>query len=77
MATLNIKNFPDELHGKLKERAERNGRSLSSEVERLLAEALLRTETYTLRDWQGVGAHVWKGVDAVAYVRKERRSWGR
>lgn len=77
MATLNIKNFPDELHGKLKEQAERNGRSLSSEVERLLAEALLRTEKYTLRDWQGVGAHVWKGVDAATYVRRERRSWGR
>lgn len=77
MATLNIKDFPDELHAKLKEQAKKDGRSLSSEVEYLLAQQLLRTPKYTLRDWQGVGAEVWKGVDADAYVRKERKSWGR
>ncbi len=32
MATLTIKNLPDELHRRLKERAARNGRSLNSEI---------------------------------------------
>ena len=77
MATLNIKDFPDELHVKLKEQAKKNGRSLSSEVEYILAQQLLRKAKYSLRDWQGVGAEVWKGLDATAYVRKERKDWGR
>ena len=32
MATLTLKNIPDELHAKLKESAERNRRSLNSEI---------------------------------------------
>ena len=32
MTTLTLKNIPDELHAKLKESAERNRRSLNSEI---------------------------------------------
>jgi len=32
MATLTLKNIPDELHARLKESAERNRRSLNSEI---------------------------------------------
>jgi len=77
MATLNVKNFPEPLYERLKDRARKDGRSLSSEVEYLLAQQLLRDPKYTLADWQGVGAEIWKGVDADAFVRKERKSWGR
>lgn len=77
MATLNIKNFPDELHAKLKELAKKNGRSLSSEVEFLLAEQMLRRPSHTIADLRGLGKGTWKGVDPHAWVQKERKSWGR
>ena len=37
MSTIVVKNFPDELHGRLKERAERNHRSMTKEVVHLIA----------------------------------------
>jgi plasmid stability protein len=37
MATLNIKNFPDDLYKRLKARAKREGRSLAGEVTMLLS----------------------------------------
>ena len=40
MSTIVVKNFPDELHGRLKERAERNHRSMTKEVVHLLAAGL-------------------------------------
>lgn len=39
MATLTLKNIPDELHARLKESAERNRRSLNSEILVLLEAA--------------------------------------
>lgn len=41
MATLTLKNIPDELHRLLKERAMRNRRSLNSEVLHCLEEAVM------------------------------------
>ncbi len=40
MATLNIKNLPDDLYRKLKARAKRERRSVAQEVTALLTEAL-------------------------------------
>ena len=40
MGTIVVKNFPDELHGRLKERAERNHRSMTKEVVHLIATGL-------------------------------------
>ena len=40
MSTIVVKNFPDELHGRLKERAERNHRSMTKEVVHLIAAGL-------------------------------------
>jgi len=39
MATLNIKNFPDRLYRRIKQRAGRNRRSMAQEVVQLLDEA--------------------------------------
>ena len=40
MSTIVVKNFPDDLHGQLKERAERNHRSMTKEVVHLIAAGL-------------------------------------
>lgn len=40
MSTIVVKNFPDELHGRLKERAQRNHRSMTKEAVHLIAAGL-------------------------------------
>lgn len=75
MATLNIKNFPDPLYRRLKQRADREHRSLSQEVVHLLAQAVESVEPTSLLDLRGLGKEVWKGVDAGSFVAEERDSW--
>jgi plasmid stability protein len=75
MATLNIKNLPDDLYQKLKARAKRERRSVAQEVTGLLAAALEAPEALSIMDLQGLGATLWQGVDAVAHVDTERATW--
>lgn len=42
MARLYVRNFPDHLHRKLKQRARANRRTLAAEIEAMLREALAR-----------------------------------
>lgn len=74
MATLNIKNFPDPLHKRLRATAKRNRRSLSQEVVQLLEEGSKR---HSIMELQGVGKEFWQslGMDAAEYIRKERDAW--
>lgn len=74
MATLNIKNFPDDLHGRLKDRADREHRSLSQEVVHLLSRAVDETPRSIL-DLKGLGKERWEGIDAARHVEEERGSW--
>jgi plasmid stability protein len=75
VATLNIKNLPDDLYEKLKARAKRERRSVAQEVTGLLAAALESPKALSIMDLQGLGAALWQGVDAVAHVETERASW--
>ncbi|MGH9368187.1 MAG: FitA-like ribbon-helix-helix domain-containing protein [Thermoanaerobaculia bacterium] len=75
MATLSIKNFPDDLYRQLKARAKQEGRSVAREVTVLLQEQLLRRKKYTIDDWRGLGADLWRGVDVEKYLDRERNSW--
>jgi plasmid stability protein len=75
LATLNIKNLPDDLYQKLKVRAKRERRSMAQEVTGLLAAALQAPEALSIMDLQGLGAPLWQGVDAAAHVEAERASW--
>lgn len=75
MATLNVKDFPDTLYQKLKRQSRREGRSVASEVQVLLAEALIRSRKYTVNDFRGVGAEIWRGVDVQKYLDGERERW--
>ena len=75
MATLNIKNFPDELYQQLKNRAEANHRSVAQEVTHILAKAQPEPKLRSILELEGLGKELWQGIDAAAYVKEERDSW--
>lgn len=75
MAVLNVKNFPDELHEKLRRGAEKAHRSVSQQVVHLLEEAMKEPESYSLMELRGLGKELWLREDAVEYVARERDDW--
>ena len=77
MAILNVKNVPDALYRKLRDRARRQHRSISQEVVHLLTQALdMDMETsLSVLELKGLGKAHWPGVDPAAHVARERRSW--
>jgi plasmid stability protein len=75
MATLRIKNFPDDLHRRLKEQAEREHRSLAQEVIHLLSQPLGPERNLSILGLRGLGKELWTGIDAAEYIRAERDSW--
>ena len=79
MATLNIKNFPDRLYRKIKQRAGKNRRSITQEVVQLLDEAVNSAPRMSLLDLEGLGKDAWDkalgGKDAADFVGQERDAW--
>ena len=79
MATLNIKNFPDRLYRRIKQRAGRNRRSISQEVVQLLDQAVSELPRVSLLELEGLGKDLWAktlaGKDAADYVAEERDAW--
>jgi plasmid stability protein len=75
MAILNIKNLPDALYRKLQARARRQRRSVAQEVTQILAGALEADVPLSILELQGLGKDIWRDVDAIDHVRKERDSW--
>jgi len=75
MATLNIKNFPEGLYGRLQARAEREHRSLSQEVVHLLGRAVEEPEVRSLLELKGLGKELWRGIDVERYLEEERSAW--
>jgi len=75
MATLNIKNFPDELYEQLQKLAEHEHRSVTQEVVYLLEKAAGKPKLHSILELRGLGKELWEGIDAVEYVRAERDSW--
>lgn len=75
MATLNIKNFPDPLYERLREEAEREHRSIAQQVTHMLESAVASPPTIGLLELEGLGAEIWKELDASSHVAKERDSW--
>ena len=75
MAVLNVKNLPDALYLKLRERARRERRSISQEVAHLLSQALDEEPRLSILDLKGLGKARWRGVDPAAHVARERRAW--
>lgn len=75
MATLNIKNFPDDLYEKLKARAAREHRSVAQEVTHILEQALSEPEASSLLELRGLGREIWREIDAAEHVARERDTW--
>ena len=75
MATLSIKNLPDDLYDKLQARARQEHRSVVEEVIHLLEKALEEPGTLSILELQGLGADLWVGTDATEHVERERRAW--
>ena len=75
MATLNIKNFPDDLYEVLQKRAEREHRSLAQQVIHFLEESAGQPNLHSILELRGLGKDLWKDIDPVEHVRAERDSW--
>ena len=75
MATLNVKNFPDPLYRRLRQRARRQKRSIAQEVVHLLSRTLEEIGPLSLLELRGLGKAHWQGVDPAKHVARERRSW--
>ena len=74
MATLNIKGFPDDVYEALRERAEREHRSLSQEVVHLLSR-VVRAEPRSLLELRGLGREGRAEREPARFVAEERASW--
>lgn len=75
MATLSIKNFPDDLYQRLQQRAQREHRSLTQEVVHILERVAEEPILHSILELRGLGKELWEGIDPVDYVRAERDSW--
>ncbi|HGG58337.1 MAG TPA: Arc family DNA-binding protein [Gammaproteobacteria bacterium] len=75
MATLNVKQFPDDLYNQLRERAENEHRSIAQEVVHLLDRTLREPDKRSILELQGLGKALWEDEDASRFVDSERASW--
>lgn len=75
MATLNVKNFPDQTYEKLKELAAREHRSLGQQVVHMLSEAVEKPRPRSILALRGLGKELWESVDVERYLTQERGSW--
>jgi len=75
MATLNIKNLPDQLYRKLQARAKREHRSVAQEVTHILEQVVMSAPDHSILELQGLGKEHWVGRDAARRVAEERKSW--
>ena len=75
MATLNVKNFPDELYDKIQRRAKAERRSVAGEVVHLLERVTATVEPLSILELRGLGKEIWEGIDPGEHVSRERDSW--
>lgn len=75
MSILNVKNFPEPLYEKLRERAKQERRSVAQEVIHLVEKSLAQEEPGSILELRGLGKTLWSDVEAGEHVDKERRSW--
>jgi len=77
MATLTIRNVPDEVRDRLRQRAARAGRSMEAELRRIVAEAAVAAEraqsARALQDWVDKIYGPDKPRNVVAELLGERR----
>ncbi len=74
MPSLNIQDFPEDLHERLRRRAEAERRPVEEVVIRLL-EQHLTSPMHSILELRGLGRELWRDADASQHVEQERRSW--
>jgi len=74
MATLNIRDFPDDVYARPEARAKQQHRSVVQEVTHILEQVLSGAQPHSILDLQGLGKSAWSEVDAAAHVNAERDS---
>lgn len=75
MATLNVKNFPDDVYERLKAMAAAERRSIAAEVIHLLERASIAPERLSVLELRGLGKDLWRDTEAAEHVRRERDAW--
>lgn len=75
MATLNVKDFPDDIYERLKADAQRERRSIAQQVVHLLDLATRTESVRSILDLRGLGKEAWRDIDAADHVRRERDTW--
>lgn len=75
MATINVKNFPDELYQRIKKEAETENRSVSQQVIFTLREGLTKPQPLSILKLRGLGKELWRTEDTTAFARNEREGW--
>lgn len=75
VATLNVKQFPDDLYHQLRVLAENEHRSIAQEVIHLLDSALNSADKRSILELKGLGRALWENSDPAKYIESERASW--
>lgn len=74
MATLNIKNFPDDLYERLQRLAEKERRSVAQQAIHIFNEVIGPRKTLSIMGLEGLGKEMWENIDPSEYMRRERDS---
>lgn len=74
MATLNVKNLPDDLYERLRACSVSEHRSIAQQVIHVLSLYLEAAESRSILELKGMGKDLWRDVHP-AHVRQERDSW--
>ena len=75
MATLNVKNLPDDIYDKLRARAQREHRSISQEVIHIISVTLAAEGQLSISQLKGLGREYWSEIEATEHVEEERQAW--
>ena len=75
MATLSVKDFPDEVYEQLRTLARREHRSIAQQVVHLLERATRAEASRSILELRGLGRETWKSADAAQHVAAERDAW--
>lgn len=75
MATLNVKDFPDDIYERIKADAQRERRSIAQQVIYLLEQATRAGSVRSILELRGLGKEVWHDIDAAEHVQRERDTW--
>ncbi len=75
MATLIVKDFPDDIYERIEADAQRERRSIAQQVIYLLEQATRAGSVRSILELRGLGKEAWRDIDAAEHVQRERDAW--